>query len=75
MQPLWADKFSPMPDALCKPPVRKNGTSAPKRIAIDFRSLYGKSNEYISDIPFKMVAALEDPPPKPLLIGIFFLNL
>ena len=64
-----------MPDALCKPPVRKNGTSAPRRIAIELKSQRVRSNEYISHIPFRMVAALEDPPPKPLLIGIFFSKL
>ena len=54
--------------------IYKNGTSAPIEEPILIKSLEQIFKLYNFDNPFKTQAAFEDPPPKPLPGGMFFLR-
>ena len=63
--------LSPGPSPNWVLPLIKKGTSAPTLPAISSSLLSVTSSLYIFFIPFNSAAALAEPPPKPLPIGIF----
>ena len=63
---------SPIPSTSAAPPGRKNGTSAPTRIAIASNASGGGCFPVRAINPFSAAAASELPPPRPDSAGIVF---
>ena len=70
-----AIKLSPIPAPKQFVSSIKKGTSAPTSFAISFSSSFVYPKFLSLFRPFKTVAALELPPPRPAPIGILFLTL
>ena len=64
----------PIPVATAEPPLKKNGTSAPNCSPIRLKSpsLFKRQRRFKAN---SVIAAFDDPPPKPPLAGIFFTSL
>ena len=64
----------PIPVAAAVPPPKKNGTSAPNPLPICLKSpsLFKRQRRFNAN---SVIAAFDDPPPKPPLAGIFFKSL